>query len=684
MRYTTDTRRDHVGSGHGPVRTFDVFETALVRRVGVPPSVFLLLGAMPEVRNVTGLSPQAFAELRQWCELDRRRTEPTGEISLEEIYGVLVRDLGVDHGSVPVLMDAELSLEAKLLVPNRMLAAAVDDARESQGHVIWLSDTCLPSAWIATQLQRHGLLEPGDVVYASNEHAASKNRGDLYALVARDAGLEAAAFEHVGNDHAADVRRARQAGWGSRHVPEPNPNPHELTLEASSVASAGLSSQLAGASILTRLEAEARGADARRWNLAASVAGPAVSSFVLWLLIRAVELGLERIYFVARDGELLLQVARRLQICVPEAGNVELRYLYGSRQAWHLPAADLQPERIEGWLLERADRASVTDLLARLRIEPAHVADLLPVDELNAPLGDDGPRVVSALLEQPEFRRRLRLAAEDARRVLTGYLQQEGLLDAKPYACVELGWHGRALRSLQLVLNAAGHEGAARYQFFGLYPTTAPDGPPANAEAFFRDSRTGADVSWAHLYFLEAFCAGLEGRTVSVAERDGRYEPVLAEARNSAAVQWGLEAVYAGVEHFAGELSAGLLAAPEALTKANVLALRPAIDTILQTVWAAPTRQEAEVLGAIPLRNSLTHTGWDSLAPPLTWKDALAALRPNGARAGMGWYEGSAALTGPALRHVTAATWRARALQWRTRRRLKAALARRGDPSAGA
>ena len=164
MRYTTDTRRDHVGSGHGPVRTFDVFETALVRRVGVPPSVFLLLGAMPEVRNVTGLSPQAFAELRQWCELDRRRTEPTGEISLEEIYGVLVRDLGVDHGSVPVLMDAELSLEAKLLVPNRMLAAAVDDARESQGHVIWLSDTCLPSAWIATQLQRHGMLAPGDVV----------------------------------------------------------------------------------------------------------------------------------------------------------------------------------------------------------------------------------------------------------------------------------------------------------------------------------------------------------------------------------------------------------------------------------------------------------------------------------------------------------------------------------------
>lgn len=666
------------------MRTFDVFETALVRRVGVPSSVFLLLGAVPEVQSVTGLSAQAFAELRKWCELDRRRVEPTGEVSLEEIYDVLVRDLGVDAGSTAALMDAELWLEETLLVPNRAVAAAVAEARRDERRVLWLSDTCLPSAWIGAQLERHGLLEPGDVVYASNEHAASKNRGDLYALVASEAGLPPGAFEHAGNDHEADVVRAREAGWRARHLPEPNPNRHELTLEASSLPSAGLSSLLAGASILTRLEAEVRGVDAGRWNVAASVAGPAICSFVLWLLVRAVELGLGRIYFVARDGELLLRAARRLQACVPGAEEVELRYLYGSRQAWHLPAADLQPERVEGWLLERADRASVRDLLARLRIEPAHVADLLPVDDVDAPLGHDGPRVVRTLLEQPEFQRRLSLAAEEARGVLLGYLRQEGLLDAEPYACVELGWHGRALRSLQLVLNAAGHDGATRYQFFGLYPTAAPDGPPENAEAFFRDSRTGADVSWAHLYFLEAFCAGLEGRTVSVARKDGRYQAVLAEVRNAAALQWGLETVYAGVEHFAGELSAGVLAAPGALTKANVLALRPAVDTILQAAWTAPTPEEAAVLGAIPLRKSLTHPGWDALAPPLTWKDALAAFRPNGARAGLGWHEGSAAVTGRALRYATAVAWRARALQWRTRHGLRAALRRHDDPGAGA
>src|SRR6186997_641778 len=149
--------RDDVASG---MRTFDVFETALVRRVGVPSSVFLLLGGEPEVRGITGLSEHAFAELRKWSQVDRRLADPSGETSLDEIYRVLVRDLGIDDDLRGPLVESELVLEANLLAPNPTQAMAVAEARRSQGRVIWLSDTYLPSAWIADQLRRHGLLEP--------------------------------------------------------------------------------------------------------------------------------------------------------------------------------------------------------------------------------------------------------------------------------------------------------------------------------------------------------------------------------------------------------------------------------------------------------------------------------------------------------------------------------------------
>ena len=659
-------------SSEPAMRTFDVFETVLVRRVGHPRGVFPLLGADPEVRGSTGLTPAQFAPLREWCEHDQRRTDPGGEISLEQIWRAVVRDLGLDSELATPLAERELALEASVLAANPLMRERVADARHRNGRVVWLSDTYVPSSWLTAQLERHGFWASGDRLYVSNEHGASKDRGDLYTLVARDARLAPGTIEHVGNHPGSDVERARAAGWRAAPAPEANPNRYELALEEHSQASEGLASLLAGASVMTRLHGAAGDRRSGRWDIAAAVAGPSLAAFVLWILVRAVELGLERVYFVARDGELPLEIARRLQPLLPGAERVELRYLYGSRQAWHLPAADLNPSRVRGWLREgsRGNRSSLRDVLARVRIDPSDVTELLPAGDLDRPLEDDADRVVDELLRQPEFQAHLRRSAEAAREVLLGYLGQEGLLDDSPYACVELGWHGRALHSLDLVLGSAGH-GAARHLFFGLYPAIDADGAPPRSEAFFRDFRDGGpDVSWPHLYFLEAFCAGREGRTMSVERRDERYEPVLENSRNEAKLEWGLDEIHDGVSRYVEELSAGIETAPAVVSKANVLALRPAIDVNLATVWERPLPDEARVLGSIPLRESLLDDQRRTLARPLRWRDALAALTPNGHSSAMGWYAGSAAMSGGGLRRVTALAWRARALQWRLRARL--------------
>ena len=62
------------------------------------------------------------------------------------------------------------------------------------------------------------------------------------------------------------------------------------------------------------------------------VAAPLLVPYVLWLLCDARARGLKRLYFVARDGQVLLAIARRL---APRVGfDGELRYLYGSRRSW--------------------------------------------------------------------------------------------------------------------------------------------------------------------------------------------------------------------------------------------------------------------------------------------------------------------------------------------------------------
>jgi hypothetical protein len=74
------------------------------------------------------------------------------------------------------------------------------------------------------------------------------------------------------------------------------------------------------------------------------VAAPLLVPYVLWLLSDARERGLGRLYFVARDGQVLLAIARRL---APRVGfDGELRYLYGSRRSWEpllTPGAEAVP-----------------------------------------------------------------------------------------------------------------------------------------------------------------------------------------------------------------------------------------------------------------------------------------------------------------------------------------------------
>jgi predicted HAD superfamily hydrolase len=72
------------------------------------------------------------------------------------------------------------------------------------------------------------------------------------------------------------------------------------------------------------------------WDTTASAVAPMLFGFVHWCLVEAQKKGIQRLYFVARDGQILQKIAQ--VICHNWGYTIDCRYLYGSRQAWHLPA----------------------------------------------------------------------------------------------------------------------------------------------------------------------------------------------------------------------------------------------------------------------------------------------------------------------------------------------------------
>lgn len=178
-------------------------------------------------------------------------------------------------------------------------------------------------------------------------------------------------------------------------------------------------------------------------SVVSSVVAPFLVAYVAWVLSKARRLGLERLYFVARDGDVLLTIAG---ILAKRCGGPELRYLYGSRKAWLLPSIYRNDSDWKEMVVLRGQRHSIFDILGRLEMDEVQTEAILSA------LGISGSAVALALswsaarrflddmLENPTSCRLLDANAEQRRNLANGYFEQEGLLDGVAWALVDTGW----------------------------------------------------------------------------------------------------------------------------------------------------------------------------------------------------------------------------------------------------
>lgn len=319
------------------VVSFDVFDALLVRVQARPAGLFAQLGAELGAAGVSVPPPDEFVRARQQAELAARRTAPGGEVTLAEIHAVLAAALGWDATACSRAQQRELELEQRSLKAVPAMPARVRTARESADAVWFLTDMYLPAACIEGVLRREGFFQDGDRLFVSGEHRASKHRGDLFTRVREQAGQPITDWLHVGDNPHADDAVPRAQGIRTELRREAALNRYE-EIACGERAEPAWRSLLAGAMRRARL-ANPETDPARRviWDTGCDIVGPLVFGLVHWCLEEVKSRGARRLYFVARDGQLPQRVAARL--APAWGGDIECRYLHGSRQAWH-PAVE--------------------------------------------------------------------------------------------------------------------------------------------------------------------------------------------------------------------------------------------------------------------------------------------------------------------------------------------------------
>jgi FMN phosphatase YigB (HAD superfamily) len=621
--------------------SFDVFDTLLVRTRARPVDVLRAAAelAVPGPPDRAGRA-ELVAELsRRRGEAEERALERAGTdaVGLDAIYAELdgLRALGVDPDD---LRRAELEVEETEARPVRAGAERVRAARAAGERVLFVSDMYLPADRIRAALERFGIAAPDDPLYVSGELGVDKRRGGLFDHVLRAEGLAPGELVHTGDDPVTDIATPRARGIAVEPLTIGRLDRFEHELVANLGAPRVVAARLAGATRAARVahaaeggaagEAEAAadgeaGAGAEAASVAANVAGPLFAGFVAWVLRRAREEGIERLYFVSRDAQVMLRVARALH----REGDPELCYLYGSRQAWLLPGVERVDRESLRWLLE-PEPAPPRALLAKLEIDAGEVADELRAHGLEPDqrLGGESLERLWSLLSaiEPLILER----AARARALAADYLDQEGLRAPGRWALVDVGWRLTAQAALRRILAGDGSDPAPLGFYLGVSRGRLPIAEAGDYRAFLveDDEANAGHLSdgwlWRSTSLVEQVLAIADHGSCAGYRRDGdRIVPVLRELPADPRRAALCECIQATVVTCAEELErSGLLDEQvEHVRAAGVLAGHLLVNH--------PTRAEAAALGWIPVTDDQNETRTRELAPPLALADVLMRSR---------------------------------------------------------
>lgn len=438
---------------------FDIFDTLLLRPLLDPESVKRLTA-----QRVDPSIGEKYLRYRAVAEA-RAREKAGRDITTAEIFDELGRLSGIEKGTLLALRQREEETEFASVAPRPQSIALLRYAKRLGKRVVLLSDMFLPQPVITAMLQKVGILQ-WDKLYLSGEIGVRKDSGQLYELALREEQLLPEQMLMIGDNERSDVQIPGDMGMGLMHMLKPvdlaRGLPHWNRLVEHVRAQGDLSAELALGLLLRRNFSKIAFGTYRPTAfsqgsaelLGYNVIGPLLTHFVTWLRERAQRDGIDRLYFLAREGKLLKSAFDLWSEREPSA--VQSHYLVLSRRAVSVP--QLQDFK-DVLTLARPNYFSGTleNLIkARFGVQLSE-SDLQALDNLGlwkaGQLLDISNGDVSHI--EPVLRhllpRILEQAAHEAP-ALQRYLADSGLADGGAVAVVDVGYSGTIQRHLNAFL----------------------------------------------------------------------------------------------------------------------------------------------------------------------------------------------------------------------------------------
>lgn len=446
------------------VYSFDVFDTCLTRIYVHPTDLFydvapIFLKQFCQYGfDENSIRFFVYARKRAEKEIRYLNSNKKEDINLISIYQQLKTILPW-HFNLEEAMQIEMLCEQKSLAPVFLVKKLIDNLRKKQNRIIFISDMYLPSAFIKKCLVEHKIASKEDAVYVSGDIGLTKHQGSLFHHVLTSEKIKPSQLIHCGDSLYADVTVPRKLGIQAQHFSSIQLTKYESSHLKDNYEQVVEKISLSKLYAYGRLERISNLIDIQEKNpndeLVCGVIAPLLTAFVVWVLRTAINDGVQRLYFVSRDGQILFKIAQELKkyIKAPECS-----YLYGSRHAWLLPSIINCNDDSLAWLTLPGRSTSIKSILARLNLEVKDVEALLNTEgyhnnhyskELT---GNDLEQFKNFLTNSLKMRSVIEKKALVARELLSKYLNQEKFNDGTTWAIVDIGWRLNCQGALKRVV----------------------------------------------------------------------------------------------------------------------------------------------------------------------------------------------------------------------------------------
>lgn len=523
--------------------SFDVFDTLITRTTATPYGVFVLMQRELENSREYLEIPRDlcgnFAVIRENAEKMARSCLQKGgieDVTLEEIYQYLCLRGNITERQQRLMMKLEMDTEYAV---SRGIFENIQKVKEllNEGErVILISDMYLSKEFIKSLLVKADAVFEKVPLYVSNEYKKIKSTTNLFQCVKSKEKVSYAEWKHIGDNEKGDYVAPKKLGIDARRYSYPQ----FLSIERKLLDEDKYDwrTQLTiGISKNVRIG----NTDDVAYAIGSAFGAPILTQYVEWILMQSIEKKIKRLYFIARDGFILKEIA---DIIIARTGwNLETNYIYGSRKAWRMASVcekNCDIEELLNWshLNSLTTYKKIADVF---QIEEKELKRFIPNEYANVKrISSVLRKKIIKFLQEEAFREFLIEKHKDKRKKTVDYLKRNINTTDDNFAFVELAGSGYTQICLSSIMQDF-YQGEIKTYFYKM------DKMQKNINCLFYvffPSRLIQHV------MIEVLCHAPHGQTRGYIEEKNKIKPDIERYEEAALKAHGIENYIKGVREF--------------------------------------------------------------------------------------------------------------------------------------